>query len=275
MSAPADRTAVHPAPTADSQAGPATFDAGRLDRIYDAPAVVGQRAATRRLLGARPGARLLDLGCGPGHLTAELADEVGPTGQVVGLDRQPSMLEAARRRAGSGAAHARQDFVLGSATALPLSDMSCDGVVAVQVLEYVPDLVRAVDELRRVLRRGGTAVLVDTDWRSCVWHADERERTDAVLQVWEEHFVHPHLPTGIAALLRDRGLQDVQVHAVPVVETDPATALYSLGMADMIAAFVARRDRGLAGKWHADILEQAAAGRYFFGVTRFAVVATR
>lgn len=264
-----------PAAPSVAGAGAATFDPQSLGRIYDAPAVVAQRAATRRLLAARPGARVLDLGCGPGHLTAELAGDVGAQGHVVGLDRQPSMIEAARHRAGSGAGHARRDFVLGSATALPLDDASCDGVVAVQVLEYVPELEQAVAELRRVLRPGGTAVLVDTDWRSCVWHCDDRERTDTVLRVWEEHFVHPHLPTEIPALLRAGGLRDVQVHPVPVVETDPAAALFSLGMADMIAAFVGRRDRDLAGGWHADILQQAAAGHYFFGVTRFAAVATR
>ncbi|MEX2290138.1 MAG: methyltransferase domain-containing protein [Mycobacteriales bacterium] len=264
-----------PAPPGAAGGGAAVFDPQRLGQIYDAPAVVDQRAATRRLLAARPGARVLDLGCGPGHLTAELAGDVGEQGHVLGLDRQPSMIEAARRRTGRGAGQARRNFVLGSATALPLDDASCDGVVAVQVLEYVPDLEQAVAELCRVLRPGGTAVLVDTDWRSCVWHSADRDRTDTVLRAWEEHFVHPHLPTGIAALLRAGGLQDVQVHAVPVVETDPAAALYSLGMADLIAAFVARRHRDLVEAWQADILQQAAAGEYFFGVTRFAAVATR
>lgn len=260
---------------ATSVTSPATFDPRRLAEIYDAPAVVGQRASTRQLLGAGRGARVLDLGCGPGHLTAELADDVGPDGQVIGLDRQPSMIDAARGRTCATSTAGRRDFVLGVATALPLADGACDGVVAVQVLEYVSDLGQAVAELHRVLRPGGTAVLVDTDWRSCVWHSGDRERTDAVLRAWEEHFAHPHLPTAVAGLLRTGGMQDVEVHAVPVVETDPASALYSLGMADMIAAFVARREPDLARDWHADVLESAAHGQYFFSLTRFAVVATR
>lgn len=144
-----------------------------------------------------------------------------------------------------------------------------------QVLEYVPDLVQAVAELHPVLRPGGTVVLVDTDWRSCVWHTTDRERTDAVLRTWEKHFVHPHLPTAVAGLLGSGGLQDVQVHAVPVVETDPVTALYSLGMADLIARFVGCRQPELAREWQQDIVASAAAGDYFFALTRFEVVATR
>lgn len=252
----------------------ATFDADRLGRMYDAPAVGEQRSSTRRLLGARSGDRVLDLGCGPGHLTAELVEDVGASGQVLAVDRQQDMVVAARSRprtAGAG----RCDVLVGGATALPLADGTCDGVVAVQVLEYVPDLERAVAEVRRVLRPGGTVVLVDTDWRSCVWHTSDRERNDAVLLAWEEHFVHPHLPAAVSGVLRSSGLQDVQVHAVPVVETRPEQADYSLGMAGLISRFVSRTQPDLAETWHSDILERAAADDYFFGVTRFAAVATR
>lgn len=252
----------------------ATFDAGRLGRMYDAPAVVEQRSSTRRLLDARKGDRVLDLGCGPGHLTAELVQDVGAAGQVLGVDRQRDMVVAARARATTAGA-GRCDVLMGSATALPLADGACDRVVAVQVLEYVPDLEQAVAELRRVLRPGGTAVLVDTDWRSCVWHTTDRGRTDAVLRAWEAHFVHPHLPAAVPELLRRDGMTSVRVRPVPVVETDPDVADYSLGMADLIATFVSRTEPELAERWREDVLGRAAAGDYFFSVTRFAAVATR
>lgn len=252
----------------------ATFDAGRLGRMYDAPAVVEQRSSTRRLLGARSGDRVLDLGCGPGHLTAELVEDVGASGLVLAVDRQQDMVVAARSRARTAGA-GRCDVLVGSATALPLADGTCDGVVAVQVLEYVPDLTQAVAEVRRVLRPGGTAVLVDTDWRSCVWSTTDRARTDAVLRAWEGHFVHPHLPAAVSQLLRAGGLRRVQVHPVPVVETDRDVAGYSLGMADLIARFVSRTEPELAQGWREDVLGRAAAGDCFFSVTRFAAVATR
>jgi ubiquinone/menaquinone biosynthesis C-methylase UbiE len=256
-----------------------TFDPRRLGRTYDAPAVTAQRSRTRELLGARPGDRVLDLGCGPGHLTTELAADLGPEGRVIALDRQLDMVHAARERATGAGMAGRCALALADAIALPLADDSCDGAVVVQVLEYVPDLARALEELYRVLRPGARAVLVDTDWRSCVWHTDDRDRTDKVLRAWEAHFVHPHLPSSMPRLARETGFASTQVHAVPVVETatevETGSDTYSHGMAATIARFVGRREPDLAGAWRDDVRSQAAAGTYFFAVTRFATVVTR
>ncbi len=71
---------------------PGKFDAqaaARLERLYAAPEIAAQRARTRAGLRVRPGERGLDLGCGPGFLTCELAHEVGAGGRVAALDSKP------------------------------------------------------------------------------------------------------------------------------------------------------------------------------------------
>ena len=234
-----------------------------------------QRRWTRQLLDAQGKHRVLDLGCGPGHLTAEIASDVGADGRVLGLDRQASMLTAARVNSRHAGVAGNCSFVLADATALPIADGACDQAVAVQVLEYVPDVVRALAELHRVVAVGGRVVLIDTDWRSCVWAADDRERTDSVLALWEEHFVHPQLPTRLAQLARTAGFQTAEVHALPVVETDAQEDTYSLGMAATIERFVEGRHPGATAGWRDDIRSRAARGDYFFSLTRFAIVAER
>lgn len=256
-------------------AGTARFDPAQLSRIYDTAAVRQQRRTTRELLAARPGHRVLDLGCGAGHLTAELAGDVGRDGQVIGLDRHAPMLAAARSRVAAAGQSDRCGFVVGGATTVPAAGGVFDRAVAVQVLEYVPDVDLALAELHRVVRPGGIVVLVDTDWRSCVWHTADRHRTDRVLAAWEAHFVHPQLPASMPRLLRSAGFAIRQVVPVPVVEIDPAAAGYSLGMADTIAAFLERRVPDLASTWRDDVLDKAAENDYFFSVTRFAAVALR
>ena len=243
----------------------ARFDAAALGRAYDVPAVREQRAWTRALLGPVDGT-VLDLGCGPGHLSAELA----ATARVVAADREAAMLTATRERAGAGVV-----CVQAEATALPLADGSVDAAAVVQVLEYVPDLPRALAELRRVLRPGGRAVLVDTDWRSCVWHSDDRDRTDRVLRLWEEHFVHPHLPAALPGLARAAGFADVAVDALPLVEVDTTSDTFSRGMLSTIARFVARRAPELADAWRTDLRGQAERGTWWFGLTRTATVVNR
>jgi arsenite methyltransferase len=245
-----------------------SFDAGHLERIYNVPVVRAQRAQIRELLGTSDGELAVDLGCGPGHLAAELVEDVGVRGVVVGLDREPNMVLAARGRVPVG----RLRLVNADVTAVPIRDGAVDRAVAVQVLEYVPDVAAALAEVRRLLRPGGTAVVVDTDWRSAVWHTDDRSRTDAVLRAWETHFVHPHLPTAMPGLARAAGFRTVDVVALPMVETMTVGDTYSLGMAATIARYVGRSDPELAGGWRQDVTSQAAAGRYFFSVNRFATV---
>lgn len=265
--APARHAALGPDTGSVTSAGRPAFDPRALGRAYDAPSIVEQRARTREMLGTAAGETVLDLGCGPGHLAVELA----ATARVVAVDREPGMLAATRERAdGLGVGLAQAE-----ATALPLADASVDLAAAVQVLEYVPDIARALAELHRVLRPGGRAVLVDTDWRSCVWHSDDRERTDRVLRLWEGHFAHPQLPTVLPGLARAAGFTEVEVHALPVLETGTAEDSYSAGMAGTIARFVGRSERELAEAWKSDVRAHAAAGTWFFSLTRFATVVTR
>lgn len=104
------------------------------------------------LVRSRGGGRVLDLGCGPGRLTGHLR-ELGL--DVEGLDLSPGMVEVARRT------HPAIPFVVGTATDLPQADASLAGVVAFHSLIHVPDdwLDRAVAEVARVLRPGGTALV--------------------------------------------------------------------------------------------------------------------
>jgi arsenite methyltransferase len=244
------------------------FNVSHLERTYNSPVVRAQRTRIRELLDPAEGDVVVDLGCGPGHLAAELAQDVGPRGHVVALDREAGMLDAARAKLVQG----NSELVLGDVTAVPLEDGRCDGAVVVQVLEYVPDVAAALGEVRRVLRPGGVAVLVDTDWRSAVWHTEDRQRTDAVLRHWEGHFEHPHLPTAMPRLARSAGFATADVTALPMVETATVGDTYSLGMAATIAHFVARTDPDLAKEWRDDVRTQAKEGRYFFSLNRFATV---
>lgn len=105
----------------------------------------------------RPGSRVLDLGCGSGDLTARLAQLVGPTGEVVGVDAQPSMLDEARSRARSN-----QSFVLASVQELgdvfgSDQDASFDLVTSRAVLHWVPaaDQPGVYRSAARLLRPGG------------------------------------------------------------------------------------------------------------------------
>jgi ubiquinone/menaquinone biosynthesis C-methylase UbiE len=103
-------------------------------------------------LGASPGMRWLDVGCGSGGFTTLILDNYDPSA-VVGIDPAKAQIESARRRVRGGIA----EFELGHAEALPYGSASFDVVVSALVLNFIGDRRRALAEMRRVAKQGATA----------------------------------------------------------------------------------------------------------------------
>jgi ubiquinone/menaquinone biosynthesis C-methylase UbiE len=111
-----------------------------------------QRMAIERAR-IQPGEKVLDLGCGPGDGTTRLAS-LGAL--AIGLDYSEGMIEKARKeRAIAGR------LTRGDAGRLPFKDGAFDKVVCTNSFHHYPDHFAALKELRRILRPGGTLVLVD------------------------------------------------------------------------------------------------------------------
>ena len=105
-------------------------------------------------LGDRADGRVLDLACGPGVLTRVLAREARC---VVGLDLTARVLEVARRESNPS----RTALVRGAAERTPFADEAFDGVTLRLALHHVPDPAAVLREVRRLLRPGGRAVVLD------------------------------------------------------------------------------------------------------------------
>ena len=127
------------------------------------------QAISRRLLSAwqhpvewlniPPGGTALDVGSGPGNVTASLARAAGPGGLALGVDISKAMLARAVR-AESGP---QVGFIRADAQRLPLRDNTVDAVVSLAVLQLIPDPAAALAEMARVLRPGGRlAIMVPT-----------------------------------------------------------------------------------------------------------------
>ncbi|ANW17365.1 methyltransferase domain-containing protein [Streptomyces clavuligerus] len=114
-----------------------------------------------------PDARVLDIGCGPGTITADLAALV-PHGRVTGVDRDPGVVERARAHA-AGRGLANADFAVADVNALDHPDGSFDVVHAHQVLQHLADPVHALREMRRVCRPGGVVAVRDADYGAFAW----------------------------------------------------------------------------------------------------------
>jgi 2-polyprenyl-3-methyl-5-hydroxy-6-metoxy-1,4-benzoquinol methylase len=126
-----------------------------------------------------PGQRILDVGCGPGTITMDLARTVAP-GQVVGIDNEPAPLEWARTEAAAQDV-ANVSFVTGEIYRLEFPDGAFDVVHAHQVLQHLTQPVAAFRKMRRVCRPGGIVAARDADYAAMAWYPG-----DARLDRWLE-----------------------------------------------------------------------------------------
>jgi ubiquinone/menaquinone biosynthesis C-methylase UbiE len=126
----------------------------------------------------RPGLALLDVGCGPGTITVDLARLVAPA-RAVGIDRAADVIQKARTFASEHGVDV--DLRTADVYALPYPDASFDVVHAHQVLQHLVDPVGALVEMRRVLRPGGVLAARDADYAAFAWAP-----RDPVLTRWLE-----------------------------------------------------------------------------------------
>ncbi|KOX15718.1 class I SAM-dependent methyltransferase [Nocardiopsis sp. NRRL B-16309] len=157
-----------------------------------------------------PGRSLLDVGCGPGSITADLAARVAP-GPVTAVDSSPEAVELARdtaREAGNDAI----DFRVADVHDLDLPDGSFDIVHAHQVLQHVADPVRALAEMRRVAAPGGIVAACDSDYSAMYWYPllpEIREWMDLYQRVARANGGEPDAGRRMVAWARRAGFTDV------------------------------------------------------------------
>jgi arsenite methyltransferase len=242
----------------------------QLETLYRTRDVLRRRRLIREALGARPGERILDAGCGPGFYVSELLDEVGPGGSVVGVDVSPQMLAVAAHR---NEGRPGVELLEGSVASLPVKDGDFDGALCVQVLEYVEDATAALAEIRRALRPGGRAVVWDVDWTTVSWHSNEPARMERVLRGWDDHLAHPALPRTLASRMRAAGFADVQAegHTFATAEFTPES--YGGATISVIEKYLAPRGKEVH-EWAAEQRELGARGEFFFACIQFCFSAT-
>ncbi len=250
-------------------------NARKTDRAYSTPDVARQRLRTLELLQLRAGETVLDVGCGSGLLVEEMATLVGDNGRVVGIDNSADMLSLAQQRC---AGLSQVEFNQANAEQLTQADAYFDAAACVQVLLYVSDVLAALSEIYRVLKPGGRAVVIETDWRGTVLNSCDDTLTRRMLAAWDEAVSSPNLPVRMGPLLREQKFSAVRVDALPIVNTSHTSGSWSISMLEQFAEYAMKQGTvsdSEKDEWLADQQRRGADGSYFFCVNRFIFTAVK
>ena len=170
------------------------------------------------------GMDLLDVGCGPASITADLAERVTP-GRVVALDAASGALEAARATLRDRGLSEQVEVTSGDVMALPFEDATFDVVHAHQVLQHLADPVGALAEMRRVTRPGGIVAV-----RDAVYSAMTRFPEPAGMEQWRSVYMataranggEPDAGSRLLSWAREAGFTDVTASASTWCYATPA-----------------------------------------------------
>ena len=244
------------------------------------PQQVAIRDAYLHGLGDLTEQRVLDVGCGTGVITRELARRVGPTGRVTGVDPSPVLIEVAERL--------RDDddldwssFGVQDGRALPFPDGSFDLTTAITVLCHVPERAEVLRELARVTRPGGTVLIMDGEYAANQVEHPDRALTARIVDAWRASVVDdPYLMRHIIPLIAATGLEPGSVNGHIHVEAgrvDEATSFIW-----QWALFAARQALGAeavdereARRWTEQLRAMNERAELFGSVSYVSVVARR
>ncbi len=206
------------------------------------------------------GCAALDVACGPGTVSRILAERIGPRGHVVATDISPAMLEIARSKP-TDPESAPIHLIDAPAAPLPLPDSAFDIVTCQQGLQFFPDKVSALAEMRRVLRPGGRVGVA-------VWTRVEEQIfgyiRDAVAHVISgetaDRYLGPFLLGGedAAKYARLAGFDDIRLERVtlPAVLPNGAQELFDTLPASGIASEIEALDGLQRGELLAEIVRR-------------------
>jgi SAM-dependent methyltransferase len=222
---------------------------GYLQSVSQMPLLREVATRSMGLLALEAGQEVLEVGCGTGVFLPLLAEAVGQSGRVVGLDLATGFVEEARERTRDTKWVQVEE---GDAYALPYPDHSFDAAHCDRVLMHLEDPTAALSEMQRVVKPGGWVVVAEPDWSSIVIDSVDHVAMELLMEQAMTTRRQPRIGRELNRLLGAIGLIERLILAVPILSLD-YTDLVTYGL-DLPQAADALAGAGRLDRQRAELL---------------------
>lgn len=220
------------------------------------------------------GARVAEVGCGPGPVARALASRSG-VGEVVGIDPSPIFIEQARERSRD---LPELTFVEGDGRALPLEDNSFDVVVFHTTLCHIPEPELALAQASRVLRSGGLLAVFDGDYATVTCACGDFDPLQECVEICVDNLVHDRwLVRRLPKVVRSAGFEPSHFRSHSYMEA-PSSGGYMLAIVERGADALLAAGRialEAAEALKAEARRRSDAGEFFGQITYVSLVAQK
>ena len=247
-------------------------EAGELQRkISQCLEGIARRKSMFESLAVESGHDILDLGCGGGQLTRELALAVGSNGRVVGVDPSVNQISAARELCKN---LDNVEFAQDSATELSFENETFDTVTSTQVLEYVSDVDKAIGEIRRVLKKSGRFSSISVLWDHWRFYGPDPALNDKIHEVFRAHCFHQMLPMELPQKLKNSGFTVINSTPIGFINQTLHKNSFALWASKLISIFAVNHGMDISDvkQWQEQL--EAANHEVRFGFVSMPVLIT-
>nr|QNO55782.1 2-methoxy-6-polyprenyl-1,4-benzoquinol methylase, mitochondrial [Methanosarcinales archaeon ANME-1 ERB7] len=220
------------------------------------------------LMQLQNGHRVLDVGCGPGTDTIPLAQFVGPTGQVIGIDNDNQMIVTANRKAKDAdvagwVMHKRAD-----ATSIPYNSDYFNSCRCERLFQHVNMPEQILSEMVRVTVPGGWIVVADTDHSTMTIDTPDIDIEWRLRRFRTDRFKNGYAGRQLYRLFRQQNLANIIVEIFPIFVTDYALGRYFalMGQVEQEAIATGIVSKEELQRWHANLEKADKEGMHFSAI---------
>ncbi|WP_066172411.1 methyltransferase domain-containing protein [Bacillus marinisedimentorum] len=233
--------------------------------------IIEQWKAYFNLLDIAPGQSVLDIGCNTGDAEHLLLGVYPFVDKAVGLDNSEARIIRARQNWEDKGRNARIEFVVGDAMALPFPDNSFDRVICAEVLEWVAEPEKAIEEMYRVLKPGGKAAVIHTDFDTQVFSTENPGRTRKIIHAFADSGPDGIIGRKLSGMIGNSSFSKVESHIHTLINREFNKYTYSYSMARMMRHWLAEENMFELyelGDWLDELKRMHRSGSFYYSVNR-------